>query len=93
MKTIKLSEASRPLAEYARELNQDITVVTENGKPLAAVVPLRGIDPEALALSGHPEFLAVIARSRADFAAGRTLSLDEVRKAVAPKRKAKRRSA
>ena len=92
MKTIKLSQASRPLAEYARELSEDITVLTENGKPVAAIVPLQGVDRETLALSGHPEFLALIARSRADFAAGRTLSLDEMRKAVTPRLKSHKRS-
>ena len=91
MKTIKLSQASRPLAEYARELN-DITVLTENGKPVAAIVPLQGVDRETLALSGHPEFLALIARSRADFAAGRSLSLAEMRKALAPRLKNHKRS-
>jgi antitoxin (DNA-binding transcriptional repressor) of toxin-antitoxin stability system len=93
MKTIKLSQASRPLAEYARELNEDITLLTENGKPVAAIVPLQGVDRESLALSAHPEFLDLIARSRADFSAGRTLSLDAMRKAVVPGLKHHKRSA
>ena len=35
MKTIKLSEASRSLAEYARELDDDIVLVTDRNRPIA----------------------------------------------------------
>jgi PHD/YefM family antitoxin component YafN of YafNO toxin-antitoxin module len=88
MKTIPLSRASRPLAEYARELNDDILVLTDANRPVAAIVPLKAVDRESLALSAHPEFLELIERSRAQFAAGQTLSLDEMKEAVLPKRKA-----
>ncbi|MBI4456677.1 MAG: hypothetical protein HY644_12355 [Acidobacteria bacterium] len=91
MKTIKLSNASRPLAEYARELNEDIVVVTDGDRPVAAVVPLKGVDQESLMLSAHPEFLDLIARSRAEFARGQTLSLDEMKRAVLTQRKANKR--
>src|SRR5260370_5950360 len=88
MKTIQLSRGSRPLAEYARELNDDILVLTDAKRPVAAIVPLKAVDRESLALSAHPEFLELIERSRAQFAAGQTLSLDEMNAAVLPKRKA-----
>ena len=91
MKTIKLSKASRPLAEYARELNEDIMVLTDGNMPVAAIVPLKGVDRESLALSAHPGFLNLIARSRAEFAAGQTLSLDEMKRAVLTQRKANNR--
>src|SRR5712692_2597711 len=91
MKTIPLSRASRPLAEYARELNDDILVLTDAKRPVAAIVPLRAVDRESLGLSAHPEFLELIERSRAQFAAGKTLSLDEMKEAVLPKRKANHR--
>lgn len=55
---------------------------------MAAIVPLKAVDRESLALSAHPEFLELIARSRAQFAAGQTLTLDEMKKAVLPRRKA-----
>jgi hypothetical protein len=87
MKTIRLSNASRPLADYARELDE-ILVVTDPGGPIAAVVPLKAVDRESLALSAHPEFLDLIARSRAQFAAGQTLTLEEMKRAVLPRRKA-----
>ena len=88
MKTIQLSRASRPLAEYARELKDDIVVLTDAKGPVAAIVPLKAVDRESLALSAHPEFLELIQRSRAQFAAGQTLSFDEMKEAVLPKRKA-----
>ena len=85
---MKLSSASRPLAEYARELNEEILLLTDANRPVAAVVPLKSVDQESLALSAHPEFLDLIARSRAQFAAGQTLSLEEMKKAVLPHRRA-----
>ena len=91
MKTIKLSSASRSLAEYAKELDDQIVVVTDRNKPVAAVVPLKNVDRESLALSSHPEFLKIIAKSRRQFAAGKTLSLEEMRRAVLPHQGAKKR--
>ena len=79
MKTIKLSEASRSLAEYAADLHGEIVVLTERNRPVAAIVPLKRSDQESVALSGHPEFLALIARSRVEFRQGQTLSLQEMR--------------
>jgi len=84
MKTIKLSSASRSLAEYAKELDEEIMVLTERNKPVAAVVPLKHVDRESLALSSHPGFLDLIERARREFAGGKTLSFDEMKKAVLP---------
>ena len=92
MKTLKLSRASRSLAEYAKELDEEIVVLTERNRPVAAVIPLRHVDRESLALSAHPEFLDLIARSRREFATGKTLSLDEIKKAVLPGGSTNRRS-
>ena len=79
MKTIKLSEASRSLAEYARELDDDIVLVTDRNRPIAAVVSLKHVDREVLSLSRSPQFLKIIEQSRRDFTAGRSRSLAEVR--------------
>jgi antitoxin (DNA-binding transcriptional repressor) of toxin-antitoxin stability system len=92
MKTIKLASATRSLAEYAKELDEQIVVVTKGDKPVAAVVPLKNVDRESLVLSSHPEFLKIIAKSRRQFAAGKTLSLEEMKKAVLPRRAANRRT-
>ena len=79
MKTIKLSEASRPLAEYAANLRDEIVVLTERNRVVAAIVPLKKTDTESVVLSGHPEFLKIIARSRADFRSGRVISLEAMK--------------
>ncbi len=92
MKTIELSKASRPLAEYASELDEGITLLTHGNRPVAAIVPLKGVDRESLALSAHPEFLDLIARSRAEFAAGQKLSLHEMKRAMLTRQKADKRS-
>ena len=82
MKTLPLSAASRSLAEYAAELDDEVVVLTERNRPVAAIVPLRNVDKESLALSNHPGFLALIERSRREVAAGKTLSFEEMRAAV-----------
>ena len=86
MKTLKLSEASRSLADYAAELGDEVVVLTDRNRPVAAIVPLKGTDSEALALSNHPEFLGIIARSRAEVRAGHTVSLDAMKRALVSKR-------
>jgi antitoxin (DNA-binding transcriptional repressor) of toxin-antitoxin stability system len=83
VKTMKLSRASRPLTEYAAELRGEVLVLTQRSRPVAAVVPLKGVDRESLALSSHPEFLELIARSRAEIRRGQKLTLEEMKKVLA----------
>jgi antitoxin (DNA-binding transcriptional repressor) of toxin-antitoxin stability system len=67
------------LAEYAADLGDEIVVLTERNRAVAAIVPLRKTDPESVALSGHPEFLKIIERSRADLRSGRVVSLEAMK--------------
>jgi hypothetical protein len=46
---------------------------------VAAIVPRKQVDRESVALSGHPEFLKIIERSRADFRSGRVISLEAMK--------------
>lgn len=91
MKRLRLSSARRPLAEYIADFRNETVVVTEGGRAVAAIVPLKNVDRESLALSQHPEFLELIAHSRADFAAGRTISLEEMKRRVLPTRSPNKR--
>ena len=91
MKRLRLSLAVRPLADYVADIRDETIVLTEGNRVVAAVVPLKNVDRESLALSHHPEFLELIARSRAEFAAGRTVSLDEMKRRVLPKRSPNKR--
>ena len=65
MKTLELTKATAPLAEYAREVDKEPVIVTRDGKPLAALVSVENADLETVALSVDPQFLALIERSRA----------------------------
>ena len=91
MMRLPLSSAVRPLADYVADFRDQTVVLTEGGRAVAAIVPLKNVDRESLALSQHPEFLELIARSRAEFASGRTISLDEMKRRVLPRRPPKKR--
>lgn len=82
MKAIELSEALKPLSDYAKELDEEIIVLTLNKKPIAALVSLKNVDRESLALSTNPEFMAIIEAAREEFRAGKKLSLEEMKREV-----------
>jgi antitoxin (DNA-binding transcriptional repressor) of toxin-antitoxin stability system len=86
VKRLRLSSAVRPLADYVADFSDETIILTEGNRAVAAIVPLKNVDRESLALSQHPEFLELVGRSRAEFAAGRTISLDEMKRRVLPKR-------
>jgi len=79
VRKLKLSAAVRPLADCVADLRDETVFVTAGNRAVAAIVPPKNVDRESLSLSQHPEFLDLIARSRADFAAGRTISLGEMK--------------
>jgi PHD/YefM family antitoxin component YafN of YafNO toxin-antitoxin module len=91
MRKVTLSRASRPLAQYAVELKDEIMVVTKGRHAVAALVPLKNVDRESLALSTHPEFMKLVRRARAEFRAGKTVSLEEMHTRVRVTRSPNRR--
>lgn len=68
MKSVELKDARQSLGDCARHLEEP-RVVTKNGKPLVAVVPVDELDMESLSLSSNPEFLALLEHSRARYRA------------------------
>ncbi len=82
MKAIELSEASKPLSEYAKELDQEIIVLMSDHQPIAALVSLKNVDRESLALSTDPEFMAIIEAAREEFRSGKRVSLEEMKQGV-----------
>jgi len=92
VKKLALASAVRPLADYVADLRDETVLLTEGRRAVAAIVPLRNVDRESLALSQHPEFLELIARSRAELAAGQTVPWDEMKRRVLPKRSPNTRS-
>lgn len=79
MKTIELKKALKPLSEYAKEIDNEILVLTSNDKPVAAMVSLKDVDMESLSLSTNPDFMEIIKKSRKDFKLGKKLSLDKMK--------------
>jgi prevent-host-death family protein len=80
MRTLELAEATDPLAEYARRVSDGPVIVTIDGKPIAALVPIENADLETVTLSTHPQFLALIERSRSRQAAEGGISGEEMRR-------------
>jgi len=64
MKALGIKQATAPLAEYVRTVGEGPVIVSVKGKPVAALVSLENADWETVRLSNHPEFLALIQRSR-----------------------------
>ncbi len=65
MKVIERAAATASLAEYTTDIGNDALVVTSDGQPVAALVPIQNADMETVALSTNREFLDLIERSRA----------------------------
>jgi antitoxin (DNA-binding transcriptional repressor) of toxin-antitoxin stability system len=74
MKGLSLAQASQPLAKYATGLKNEIVVVTKGRRAVAALVPLKDVDRESLALSAHPEFFGLVKKARGEVAAGREIA-------------------
>ncbi len=83
-----MAEATASLAEYAEDAGRETVVVTREGHPVAAVVPIEEGDLETLSLATNPDFLGVIERSRARCPAGSGISTDEMRRRLAARRAA-----
>jgi antitoxin (DNA-binding transcriptional repressor) of toxin-antitoxin stability system len=64
VRRIALAKATASLAEHVNGLEREPLVVTVKGKPVAALVPLDGLDWEALSLGTNPDFLDLIEQSR-----------------------------
>ncbi len=80
MKIIELTTAHKPLSEYAQEFGEQVIVLTLHQEPIAAIVSLREADRESLTLSMNPEFMEIIDRARAEFTAGKKLTLEEMKR-------------
>ena len=76
MKTIQMPKELQPLLKFAEASEQDTVVLTDKRRPVAALVSLRNVDRESLALSTNPQFLRIIETARNEIRAGRTISLE-----------------
>lgn len=65
MKTLEVERATAPLAAYVRRAGKGPVILTVDGKPVAALISIKKADLETVTLGTHPDFLALIERSRA----------------------------
>jgi prevent-host-death family protein len=93
MKSVEIGKAKGALADYARDAQHETLVVTRRGRPVAAVVPIRGVDMESLALSTNPDFIGLIERARARYKATGGVSLEEMRRRWGAERTPRKRRA
>lgn len=79
MKKLDLAEATAPLAEYIKQLDDGL-IITFRGVSLAALVLLDNVDYESIAVSESPRFREIIERSRQSIREGKGISSEDLRK-------------
>ena len=93
MKAMKLPKEIQSLLGVAESVKEETLVFTEKKRPVAALVSLRKVDRESLALSTNPEFLKIIETARKEVRAGKTISLEALEnqfRVAAPNKRRKR---
>lgn len=80
MKAMKLPKEFQSFLDVAETVEEDTLVFTKKKRPVAALVSLRNVDRESLALSTNPQFLRIIETSRKEVRAGKTISLEALEK-------------
>jgi antitoxin (DNA-binding transcriptional repressor) of toxin-antitoxin stability system len=78
MKAMKLPRSLESLLAAAEAAEEETLVFTEKKRPVAALVSLKKVDRESLALSTHSGFMRIIEGARKELRAGRTVSLEEL---------------
>lgn len=80
MKTIEVPSGQKQLQAAIRRGEEETIVLTRRGKPVAAVVPMKGIDAESLKLGTSRKFLSILRRSFRQLDEGRGISLAEMKR-------------
>ncbi len=90
MKTINVMKATAPLADYVQKVGKGPVILTIDGRPVAALVPIQEADLETVAVGTNPDFLALIERARARHRSEGGISSEEMRRrfGIKPKRTA-----
>jgi hypothetical protein len=93
MKAMKLRKEIKSFLDVAEATEEETPVFTKKKRPVAALVSLKKVDRESLALSTNPQFLRIIETARKEIRAGKTVSLEALEKkygVVAPNKKMER---
>ncbi|HWO40872.1 MAG TPA: hypothetical protein VNO43_03615 [Candidatus Eisenbacteria bacterium] len=80
MKAMKLPKEIQSFLDVAESAEEETLIFTKKKRPVAALVSLRKVDRESLALSTNPQFLKIIETSRKEVRAGKTISLETIQK-------------
>ncbi len=80
MKVIEKADATATLAEYAGEIGSGPLIVTSQGRPVAALVPIENADLETVSLSTNPQFIDLLERSRASVRTEGGIPSEEMRR-------------
>ena len=80
MRVVEKEEATGTLADYASEIQDGPVVVTDHGRPVAALVPIENADLETVSLSTNRQFLDLIERSRSRVRDEGAVSGEEMRR-------------
>jgi hypothetical protein len=78
MNVVPLEKTKLTLPDAAAMAKSGTVILTRNGKPLAAIKHLTGLDWESLALADNPRFQALIDESRRAYHKEGALSLAQV---------------
>lgn len=80
MKTVELTKATLPLSDYTKKVKKEPVIITEGGRPVAALVSIPNTDIETISLSNNPKFIALIERSRSRQKSEGGISTEEIRR-------------
>jgi hypothetical protein len=78
MKAMKMPKELQTFLDVAETAKEETLVFTEKKRPVAALVSLRKVDRESLALSTNPEFLRIIETARKEIRSGKVRSLESL---------------
>ena len=82
MKAMKLPKEIQSFLDVAETAEEETLVFTKKKRAVAALVSLRKVDRESLALSTNPQFLGIIESARKEVRAGKTISLEALEKKI-----------
>ncbi len=80
MKVVERTDATASLGEYAADIDNGAIIVTNQGQPVAALVPIKNTDLETASLSTSPQFLELIERSRSRVRSEGAITGEEMRR-------------
>ena len=80
MKAMKLPKEIESFLHVAEAAEEETLVFTRKKRPVAALVSLKKVDRESLALSTNPQFLKIVETARKEVRAGKTISLEALEK-------------